>query len=67
VAGLAEIVSVRLGFPAGVTPDPAFETLAVCGLIALDHGGAAPTMEIELSRADGGARACLRLPEFSLI
>lgn len=66
VAGLAEIVSARLGFPEGVAPDPAFEMLAARGLIDLDRRGTAPTMELELSRANGGARACLRLPAFAL-
>jgi hypothetical protein len=65
-AGLAEITGVRLVFPAGVTPDPVFDTLAACGLLALERNGAAPTMELVLSRADGGAQACLSLPAFSL-
>jgi hypothetical protein len=62
-AGLAEIAGVWLAFPDDVTPDPVFDTLAACGLIALDHGAVAPTMELDLSRADGGARTIVRLPD----
>ena len=61
--GLAEIAGVRLGFPAGVAPDPAFDALAAHGLITLDRGAVAPTMDLDLSGADGGARAIIRLPD----
>jgi hypothetical protein len=64
-AGLAEITGVRFAFPDDVTPDPAFAALAGRGLIVLDRG-AAPTMELELSRAGGNAPLRLRLPEGAL-
>lgn len=61
--GLAEIAGMRIGFAAGVTPGLVFVALAAQGLITLDHGAVAPTMELDLSRADGGARAIVRLPD----
>jgi hypothetical protein len=62
-AGFTEIVGLRLAFPDSVIPDPAFRALAAQGLIALDGGAAAPTMELDLARAKGGARQRLRLPD----
>lgn len=62
-AGFTEIDGLRLVFPDSVIPDPAFRTLAAQGLIALHGGAPTPTLELDLARADGGARQRLRLPD----
>jgi hypothetical protein len=62
-AGLAEITGVTLAFPSGVRPDQAWATLAAEGPLAIHHEAAAPVLTLELSRADGGARQRLRLPD----
>lgn len=63
-AGFTEIVDLRLAFPPGVAPDPAFGTLITLGLIALEGDAAAPAMELELVRAGGADQRRLRLPDY---
>lgn len=62
-AGFGEIAGTALAFPAGVTPDPAFQALAAQGLIAVHGDAAAPAMELHLEEAGGPDRQRLRLPD----
>ncbi len=62
-AGFTEIAGLRLAFPDDVTPGPAIDALASTGLIGLDRGASEPALLLDLTRADGGARQRLRLPD----
>lgn len=65
--GLAEIVALRLDYPPGVTPAPAFEALAEAGVITLGTAGAGPSMVLTLSRTKEQPQKRLILPDLTLV
>ena len=65
--GLAEIVGLRLDFPPGVTPAPAFGALADAGLITLGTAGAGPRMVLTISRTKDEPQKRLILPDLTVV
>ena len=65
--GLAEIVALRLDYPPGVIPAPAFEALAETGLISLGTAGAGPRLVLTLSRTKDQPQKRLILPDLTLV
>ena len=65
--GLAEIAGLRLDYPPGVSPAPAFEALAETGLISLGTAGSGPRIVLTLTRTKDQPQKRLILPDLTLV
>jgi len=66
-AGLAEITSVELAFPAGIEPADAFKRLATDDLIELKQNASGPAMTLTIARRDSGLPCTLTLPDGRMV